>query len=104
MHYHGMRESHILKILKDGKEFTVFVKDEESNDIRIVGENQLLRDFVRDIAAEQAAIFCSELCDCIADETSKQVLRDTFRHKLKATIDEIVTEACEAAGACSDDE
>lgn len=104
MHYHGRRESHILKILKNGKEFSVFVKDEESSDIRIVGEPQVIRDFIRDIAAEQAAIFCSELCDCIAEEAPKRALRDTFRLNLKRTIDELITQACQDAGACSDDE
>jgi hypothetical protein len=104
MHYHGRRESHILKILKDGQELNVFVKDEEGNDIRIVGETLLIRDFIRDIAAEQAAIFCTELCDCIAEEAPKRALRDNFRLKLKKTIGEIITEACQGAGACSDDE
>ena len=104
MHYHGRRESHILKILKDGQELTVFVKDEEGNDIRIVGETQLIRDFIRDIAAEQAAIFCTELCDCITEEAPKKALRDKFRLNLKKTIDDIIKQACQSAGACSDDE
>lgn len=103
LHYHGRRDSHVLKILKNDKEFTVFVQDEESNDIRIVGESQLLREFVRDIATEQTAIFCSELCDCIADEASKAALRDTFRLNLKQAIDNIITLACQhGAGDCPD--
>ncbi|MHA2232013.1 MAG: hypothetical protein ACXAB4_05960 [Candidatus Hodarchaeales archaeon] len=104
MHYHGRRDSHVLKILKNDKELTVFVQDEESNDIRIVGESQLLRDFVRDVATEQAAIFCSELCDCIADEASKAALRDTFRLNLKQSIDDIISQTCQDAGECSDED
>jgi len=71
------------------------VKTEETNEIKIVGEDQLIFDFIRDIAVENAAVFCSELCECITDQTSKETLRENLRIRIKEAIDEAVALACQ---------
>ncbi len=92
--YRGRRgESMIIKLKKEEREINVIVERGKANEIKVIGEADLIHEFVRDISVEMTTIFCSEFCSCLTEASE-----DEFKEKLRFNMKEAINSTLEECG------
>ena len=78
-------DSMILKICKDDEEITITRHGENENVIKILGEQLLVKEFLKEMAIEAASIICNDIC--INAFESSDDFKDSLQRNIRQGIE-----------------